>query len=200
MSDIAKLSLPATNLEVAEGRTKEVLEAGKKSAGGIPNMYAGMANSPALLDSYLHGYQLFRTESGFTPAEQELVFLSIARVNECTYCVAAHSYIAGAYSKTPAQAVQAVRDDTPIEDTKLAALSKFTQTMVSSRGKPTPEELAVFLNAGYSEKNVLEIILAIAVKTISNYSNHVLHTPVDAMFKAQAWTPTAMKEINARGE
>lgn len=52
MSNIAKLSLPATNLEVAEGRTKEVLEAGKKSAGGIPNMYAGMANSPALLDSY----------------------------------------------------------------------------------------------------------------------------------------------------
>ena len=200
MSNIAKLSLPATNFEAAVGRTKEVLEAGKKSAGGIPNMYAGMANSPALLDSYLHGYQLFRSESGFTPAEQELVFLSIARVNECTYCVAAHSYIAGAVSKTPAQAVQAVRDDTPIEDTKLAALSKFTQTMVSSRGKPTPEELAVFLNAGYSEKNVLEIILAIAVKTISNYSNHVLHTPVDAMFKAQAWTPTTMKENNARGE
>lgn len=163
-----------------------MLEAGKKSAGGIPNMYAGMANSPALLDSYLHGYQLFRTESGFTPAEQELVFLSIARVNECTYCVAAHSYIAGAVSKTPAQAVQAVRDDTAIEDPKLAALSKFTQTMVSSRGKPTPEELAAFPGAGYSEKNVLEIILAIAVKTISNYSNHVLHTPVDAYVQSSS--------------
>ena len=189
MSNIAKLSLTPTSLETAQGRTKEVLEAGKKSAGSIPNMYAGMANSPALLDNYLHGYNLFRAESGVTPAEQELVFLSIARVNACTYCVAAHSFIAAVVSKTPAQAVQAVRDDTPVEDPKLAALDKFTQTMVSSRGKPTPSELAAFVHAGYTEKNVLEIILAIAVKTISNYSNHVFHTPVDDMFKAQAWTP-----------
>lgn len=189
MTNIAQLSLPPTNLQTTEGRTKEVLEAGKKSAGGIPNMYAGMANVPALLDTYLHGYQLFRNESGFTPAEQELVFLSIARVNECTYCVAAHSFIAGAVSKTPEQAVQAVRNDAPIEDAKLAALSTFTQTMVSSRGKPTPDQLDAFLAAGYSESNVLEIILAIAVKTISNYSNHVLHTPVDPMFQAHAWIP-----------
>lgn len=191
MSNIAKLSLPPTSLATANGRTKEVLESGKKSAGGIPNMYAGMANSPALLDNYLHGYQLFRTESGFTSAEQELIFLSIARVNECTYCVAAHSFIADAVSKTPAQAVQAVRDDLPVEDPKLDALSQFTKTMVSSRGKPTPQELAAFLSAGYTEKNVLEIILAIAVKTISNYSNHVMHTQVDAMFAAQSWSPKA---------
>lgn len=189
MNNIAKLSLPPTSLKTAEGRTKEVLEAGKKSAGGIPNMYAGMANSPALLDGYLYGYKLFREESGFTPAEQELIFLSIARVNECTYCVAAHSFIAGAVSKTPAQAVQAVRNDVPLEDAKLAALNKFTQTMVSSRGRPTRSELSAFLEAGYTEKNVLEIILAIAVKTISNYSNHVFHTPLDEMFKAQTWTP-----------
>lgn len=191
MTNIAQISLPPTSLQTAEGRTKEVLEAGKKSAGGIPNMYAGMANAPALLDTYLHGYQLFRNESGFTPAEQELVFLSIARVNECTYCVAAHSFIAGAVSKTPEQAVHAVRNDATIADAKLAALSAFTQTMVSSRGKPTPDQLAAFLAAGYSENNVLEIILAIAVKTISNYSNHVLHTPLDAMFQAHAWTPKA---------
>ncbi|WP_194715285.1 carboxymuconolactone decarboxylase family protein [Noviherbaspirillum soli] len=191
MTNIAKLSLPPTTLETAEGRTKEVLEAGKKSAGGIPNMYAGMANSPALLDTYLHGYQLFRRESGFTAAEQELVFLSIARVNECTYCVAAHSFLAGAVSKTPEQAVQAVRNDSIIEDAKLAALSAFTQTMVSSRGKPTPDQLEAFLAAGYTENNVLEIILAIAVKTISNYANHVLRTPVDAMFLSQAWSPKA---------
>lgn len=191
MTNVAKISLPPTNLETAEGRTKEVLEAGKKSAGGIPNMYAGMANAPALLDTYLHGYQLFRRESGFTAAEQELIFLSIARVNECTYCVAAHTFLAGAVSKTPEQAVQAVRNDSPIDDAKLAALSAFTQTMVSSRGKPTPDQLAAFLAAGYTENNVLEIILAIAVKTISNYANHVLHTPVDAMFLSQAWTPKA---------
>ncbi|NEX60079.1 carboxymuconolactone decarboxylase family protein [Noviherbaspirillum galbum] len=189
MNHVAKLSLPLTNLDTAEGRTKEVLEAGKKSAGGIPNMYAGMANAPALLDTYLHGYQLFRRESGFTPAEQELIFLTIARANECKYCVAAHSFIAEAVSKTPQQAVQAVRYDGPIEDAKLAALRTFTQVMVASHGKPTEEQLATFLAAGYSEKNALEIILAIAVKTISNYSNHLFHPALDAKFEGHAWAP-----------
>jgi uncharacterized peroxidase-related enzyme len=191
MSNIAQLSLLPAGLQTAEGRTKEVLEASKKSAGGLPNMYAGMANAPALLDTYLHGYQLFRGESGFTAAEQELVFLSIARVNECTYCVAAHSFIADAVSKMAEQAVQAVRNDSPIPDTKLAALSVFTRTMVSSRGKPTPDELAAFLAAGYTENNVLDIILAIAVKTISSYSNHLLHTQLDAMLEAYSWAPKA---------
>lgn len=189
MTEIAKLSIAPIRLDTASGRTKEALEAGQKSAGGrIPNMYAGMANVPGLLDTYLHGYQLFRRESGFTAGEQELIFLSIARVNECTYCVAAHSFIAEAVSKTPTQAIDAVRNDSAIEDPKLAALGKFTQIMLTSRGKPTPDELSAFLKAGYSEKNVLEIILAIAVKTISNYSNHVFHTEVDSMFKDKAWT------------
>lgn len=71
-------------------------------------------------------------------------------------------------------------------------MSVFTKTMVYSRGKPTPDQLADFLAAGYTENNVLEIILAIAVKTISNYANHIWHTPVDAMFLSQAWTPQSM--------
>lgn len=152
MTNTAQLSLSLTSLQTAEGRTKEVLEAGKKSAGGIPNMYAGMANVPALLGTYLDGYQLFRTESGFTPAEQELVFLTIARVNECTCCGAVHSFIAGAVSKAPEQAVQAVRNDAPIADVKQAALSAFTQTMGSWRGKPTPDQLIAFFGGGLNGK------------------------------------------------
>ncbi|MBK4733006.1 carboxymuconolactone decarboxylase family protein [Noviherbaspirillum sp. DKR-6] len=188
-SKVAKLSLSPVQPSSAEGRTKEVLEAGKKSAGFIPNMYAGMANAPALLDTYLYGYGLFRNEAGFTPAEQELVFLTIARVNECTYCVAAHSFIAEAISKTPHQAIQAVREDAAIDEPKLQALSTFTRTMVETRGNPTPEELQKFLDAGYTEKNVLDIILAIAVKTISNYANHVFHTEVDPQFASKKWSP-----------
>jgi hypothetical protein len=76
-------------------------------------------------------------------------------------------------------------------DTKLVALSAFTRTMVSLRGKPTPDKLAAFWAAGYTENNVLKIILAIAVKTISNYSNHFLHKQLDAMFEAHAWAPKA---------
>lgn len=112
-------------------------------------------------------------------------------MNECTYCVAAHSWIADKVSKTPGQAIQAIREGEEIDDPKLRALAQFTGTMVVSRGNPTQSELDSFLSAGYSEKNVLEIVLAIGIKTFSNYSNHLLHTAVDARFESAAWTPKA---------
>ncbi|HEY1212224.1 MAG TPA: carboxymuconolactone decarboxylase family protein [Bryobacteraceae bacterium] len=191
MSNTAQLSLPLVTLDKADGRSKEVLEAARRQTGGIPNMYAAMVNSSALLDTYLHGYNLFRKESSFTPAEQELILLVISRVNECTYCMAAHSMIALAVSKTPEQAVNAIRADGVIDDPKLHALADFTRVMVLSRGRPSDGDLGAFLAAGYTEQNVLEIILAIAVKTISNYTNHLFHTEVDERFKEFAWTPAA---------
>src|SRR5260370_33613219 len=132
MSNTAQPSLPLATLDAAEGRTKEVLETARRQTGGIPNMYAAMVNSPALLDTYLYGYNLLRKESSFGPAEQELVFLVISRVNECTYCMAAHSMIAQAVSKTPDQAVNAIRADGVIDDPKLHALAEFTRVIVLS--------------------------------------------------------------------
>ncbi|ACR32750.1 carboxymuconolactone decarboxylase family protein [Burkholderia glumae] len=189
MNQTARLSLSPVSAETAQGRTKEVLDTARQQVGFIPNMYAGMANFPAVLDTYLHGYKLFRTESALTPAEQETVFLAISRANECTYCMAAHSMIATAVSKTPVDVVQAIRSDSPIDDPKLAALAEFTRLMVMSRGRPTSEQLSAFVSAGYTEHTVLEIILAIAVKTLSNYSNHVFHTEVDQKFQDFAWAP-----------
>ncbi|HDR9319756.1 TPA: peroxidase-related enzyme [Burkholderia vietnamiensis] len=191
MNETAKLDLPLVSPDTTDARAKEVLESARKQAGFVPNMYAAMANYPALLDTYSHGYRLFRSESTLTSAEQETVFLVISRINECTYCVAAHSMIAARVSKTPAQAVEAVRTDAQIEDAKLRALAEFTRTMVVSRGNPSSAELAAFLAAGYTEKTALEIILAIAVKTLSNYTNHLFHTEVDNQFRDYAWAPPA---------
>jgi uncharacterized peroxidase-related enzyme len=191
MTNTAQLSLPLVTLDAAEGRTKEVLETARRQTGGIPNMYAAMVNSPALLDTYLYGYNLFRKESSLGPGEQELVFLVISRVNECTYCMAAHSMIAQAVSKTPDQAVNAIRADGVIDDPKLRALAEFARVMVLSRGRPSDGDLGAFLAAGYTQRSVLDIILAIAVKTISNYTNHLFHTEVDERFKEFAWTPAA---------
>lgn len=185
----AQLTLPLISLDAAEGRTKDVLETARRQTGGIPNIYAAMVNSPALLGTYLHGYSLFRKESSFAPGEQELVFLVISRVNECTYCMAAHSMITQAVSKTPDQAINAIRADGVIDDPKLRALAEFTRVMVLSRGRPSYGDLGAFLTAGYTQQSVLEIILAIAVKTISNYTYQVFHTEVDERFKEFAWTP-----------
>ena len=69
----------------------------------------------------------------------------------------------------------------------MAELSEFTRTMVVSRGHPSQNDVSAFVRAGYSESHILDIILAISVKTISNYSNHVFDTPVDAAFTGRSW-------------
>jgi AhpD family alkylhydroperoxidase len=70
------------------------LQAAQKQYGLVPNMYARMANLPGVLSTYLHGYEAYRKQSGFTPPEQEVVLLTISRENNCEYCVAAHSMVA----------------------------------------------------------------------------------------------------------
>ncbi len=195
MNNTAQLRLPLQTIDSAEGNAKAMLITAKAQVGFVPNMYAGMANSPGLLETYLLGYQRFRDESSFTPVEQEVVLLTISRFHACTYCMAAHSMIADKMSKVPAEVLQALRTGGSIPDAKLAALSELTAIMVEQRGNPTIEQFEAFIAAGYSDRAVLEIVLAIAVKTISNYSNHVLHTEVDAAFQAYAWEPQSVATI-----
>jgi len=182
-----QLSLPAKTIENADPKAREVLEQTKAKMGMVPNMYGVMANSPAMLESYAHGYALFREHSGFTAAEQEVVFLTISRENECHYCMAAHSFVADNLSKVAFEVTDAIRNDDLIEDSKMKALHEFTHTMMVSRGHPSRTDVSAFVQAGYTESHILDIILAISVKTISNYSNHVFGTPVDAAFASRSW-------------
>ncbi len=183
-----QVSLSPLTMDEADPEARSLLEGAQKQYGMVPNMYARLANVPDLFATYLYGYERFRKHSGFTPAEQEVILLTISRENECSYCMAAHSWVAQNMSKAPPDVIEAIRTGAPIRDPKLAALSLFTARMVRSRGTPVQEDARQFLEAGFSEVNILEIILAIAVKVISNYSNHIFHTPVDAAFAACEWT------------
>ena len=189
MSSVYKLNLPLRSTEDPDPAYSGPLKAVREGMGMVPNMYGGMVNLPAMLDTYSHGYSKFRAETGLSPIEQEVVFLTISRFHECHYCVAAHSFVADMMSKVPAEVTNAIRNDQPIADPKLQALRAFANVMVESRGNPTPEEAKTFLVAGYAETHILAIILAISVKVISNYSNHLLHTEVDAGFAARTWAP-----------
>lgn len=186
-----RLTLEPRSLETAHESAKPILDAAKTRMGMIPNMYARMANLPGLLATYAQGYEAFRGQGGFTPAEQEVVLLVISRENACEYCVGAHSMIADRMSKAPPQALDALRAGKPIANHRLAALAAFTKAMLDTRGNPTPEHARAFLAAGFTEQQILAVILAIAVKTISNYSNHLFHTPLDAPFAAYAWSADA---------
>lgn len=107
--------------------------------------------------------------------------------NGCTYCVAAHSTLADMMSKVPPEVTEAIRNGASVPDPKLRALSQFTRLMVATRGWPGAAVVDAFLSAGYTERHILEIILAISVKTLSNYSNHIFQTPVDDMFAGRRW-------------
>lgn len=188
-----KLSLPLQTLETASPEGRTILEQAQKQVGFIPNMYKGMVNSPGLLDTYLHGYAAFREKSMFSPAEQEVVFITISRENGCEYCVSAHSMIADKMTMVPTPVTDAIRDGTTIPDVKLAALSEFTRVMVESKGLPTRADVAEFLAAGYTERHILDVILAMSVKTISNVANHLFHTPLDEMFSSRHWKSPGKK-------
>jgi uncharacterized peroxidase-related enzyme len=191
MSSTRALTLPAHTLSSDSAPVRDVLEKAKEQVGFLPNMYANMVNSPGLLETYLFGYNRFRKESGFSPAEQEVVFLTISRENGCHYCVAAHSMIAEKMSGVPKTVIRAIRDGTPIPDPGLAALNDFTRTLLEKRGWVDRTDVGRFMGAGFREDQVLEIVLAVAVKTLSNWSNHMFETQVDDMFAGWAWTPAA---------
>jgi AhpD family alkylhydroperoxidase len=143
-----------------------------------------MAHLPDLLGAYLSGYENFRANAGFTPPEQEVVFLTISLANGCDYCVAAHSMLADKISKVPAGSLAALREGRTLPDAKLEALRAFTDAMVESRGEPGRDAVDAFLAAGFEPRHVFGIILAIGVKTFSNYTNHLTGTEVDKAFAA----------------
>ena len=183
-----KISLPPVTIEAADDSVKETLEQQQANFGFLPNMYRTMANAPALLKTYLYGYQQFRESSEFTSVEQEVIFMVISRENGCEYCVGAHSFIADNMSGVPENVTNAIRDGEDIDNTELQGLATFTKILLNTRGVPTQPEVEAFKSAGYSERQILEIILAISVKTLSNYSNHVCQPELDDVFFARAWS------------
>ena len=182
-----KTTLPLKSIDDAEPEAKTILEDSQKKLGFVPNMYNAMANSPGLLNTYIQGYGAFRENSGFSPIEQEVIFLAISQVNGCEYCMAAHSFLAEAASGVPSDVTAAIRDGKQVPEIQLNALSVFTRSMVSKRGLPSQSDVDSFLSSGYEEKDILEIIHAIAIKTISNYTNHIFHTDVDEVFSQHTW-------------
>lgn len=184
-----RFSLSPLSPSQATPRQAELLDRGRAAAQGmLPNMYRAMAHSPALLDAYLAGYNALRNEGHFSAAELEVVFLVLSYENGCDYCVAAHSLLADTSSRVARDVTDAIRAGQPIGDAKLAALAAMTRAMLLSRGRPETEAVQAFLAAGYGEPHMLDIVAAIGVKTMSNYTNHLFDTPLDALFKVREFT------------
>ncbi len=178
-------------LETVPEAGRETLESVKKKDGFVPNLIGTMVESPALAEAYVNISQSFG-ESSFTPTEQQVVLLAASRVNECDYCIAAHSTVAK-LSEVPASVVNAIRDDEPLEDPRLEALKTFTRQVVEQRGWVGETAVGAFIDAGFTRAQVLEVVLGAAMKTLSNYTNHIAEPALDAAFQAEKWRPPTEK-------
>ncbi len=187
MSILKTMTLAPKTPENADPIAAEILTTTEKKLGFIPNMYAGMANNTALLEGYVSAYNSFRANSGFSPQEQEVIFLSIAYENNCEYCMAAHSFVGDHMTNVPVEVTDAIRANAEIKDEKLKALSTFAKIVTTTRGLPSATNIDDFINAGYSESAILGVVAAVGIKTMSNYFNHVYHTTTDDVFKERVW-------------
>ena len=92
-------------------------------------------------------------------------------------------------SQVPKEVTDAIRDGKEIPDPKLKALNEFTLAMMRKKGSLSPADVEKFKAAGFTDKHMLSIILAIAIKTISNFTNHLFHTPLEPMMASRTWKP-----------
>nr|WP_155197697.1 carboxymuconolactone decarboxylase family protein [Roseibium hamelinense] len=174
-------------MESAPKGGAELLNNSLKAFGRIPGLHGVMAESPEHLEAYQRLHQLFQ-QTSLSTVEQNVVWLTINVEHECHYCVPAHTGIAH-MQKVPQDVIDALRNQTPLPDEKLEALRDFTLKVVRERGNVNDADVQAFLDAGYTKRNVLDIILGLAQKVMSNYVNHLAQTPVDEVFHKFAWTP-----------
>jgi uncharacterized peroxidase-related enzyme len=174
-------------IDSAPAGSASILDAANKGLGFVPNLYAHLAESPAALQAYKQLGSLLE-QSAFTPQEQQAILIAVSVENGCEYCVAAHSFIARNMVKVANETISALRNKQPLPNPKLNALVSFATAVVRERGwVANSQALKEFFAAGYTQQHALEVVLGVAMKTLSNYANHLTDTPLDAAFAGEAW-------------
>lgn len=178
--------------DTATAASKHVLDKLQKAIGFVPGLYGVLAEAPKALEAYDVLATLFKGTS-LTTIEQHVVLLTINYENNCGYCMPAHTGLAK-LDKVPDDVIEALRNGVQIEDPKLEALRTFAARVVDKRGWVGDTEVQAFLDAGYTRQQILEVIVGMSYKVISNYTNHLANTPVDAAFKKFTWEKPATVE------
>lgn len=179
-----RLKTPAIEPGQTDPATAQLYQAARTSFGFVPNIYRQMARFPALLETYRIGYARIRSGS-FTGAEQEVIFLTASVASGCDYCIAAHATLAMEDFRLDPKHVAALRAGETLDDPKLEALRAFTSEMIETKGQPGAGADA-FLKAGYKEEQMFEVILALALKTMSNLTGRLGRPEPDPRFAPNA--------------
>jgi uncharacterized peroxidase-related enzyme len=162
-----------------------ILDSVQTAWGFVPNLHRVLAESPAALEAYASLWTIAE-KTAFTPVERNIAYLAIIFENECAYCMAGHtnlSRMAGVHAAD----IAAIRENHPLADAKLEALRVFAAQVTRQRGAVSQVQLAAFKAAGYDNQAVLDLLVLAATKLISNYTNHIAETPLDAFMKGAEW-------------
>jgi AhpD family alkylhydroperoxidase len=179
------------NADTAPKDSAPILKKANEAYGFIPNLLGTMAEAPALLEGYVTLAGIF-DKTSFSATERQIVMITNNLLNDCTYCMAAHTVLSK-MAGVPDDVVNSLRENTPIADSKLEALRQFTIVVNKTRGWPQEDDVNAFLSAGYTKQNILEVILGTSLKIMSNYTNHIAETDLDDAFKPAAWTKDSLK-------
>jgi uncharacterized peroxidase-related enzyme len=171
--------------ETASGRARTLLDAVKSKLGLIPNMTRAMANSPAVLDSYLQ-FSGALARGSLSTRLREQISLAVAQANGCDYCLAAHSTLGKAVGLT-AEQVRDSRRGTAVGP-KADALIRFALEVLETRGRVSDAALAEVRAAGFDDGAIAEVVAHVALDVLTNYFNNVAQTDVDFP-KAAPLTP-----------
>ena len=171
--------------------SKSMLAHSKETYGMIPGLHAVMAEAPALLEAYKTVGDLF-VNSSFDKDEITVIWQSTNVEHACYYCVPAHTGVAKSMGVSD-DISDALRNETPLPNARLEALRTFTLSVVRKRGNVDDGAVQAFLDAGFTQRQILEVVLGVSMKVMSNYTNHLAQTPVDGAFAKYTWSPVDSK-------
>jgi uncharacterized peroxidase-related enzyme len=174
-------TLKPLTADAAPENSKATLQTIEKRFGCIPNLMGTFAHSPALLEGYV-ALDAAWQKSSFTATERQLIVLTASVENHCPYCVAEHSTALKAL-KLSSENIRALRERRPLDDPRLNALSTVTRELVSGRGLVGVKTRENFHRAGFTEIALVEVLIGVALKVMSNYLDHMNPVPIDAAFR-----------------
>jgi AhpD family alkylhydroperoxidase len=147
----------------------------QKGLGFVPNLYAYFAKNETALGDYL---TLQNRKSTLKAKEREVINLITSQLNGCQYCQSAHTVLGKMNGFTDEQVIE-IRKGTASFDSKLDALVKFTASVVENKGRAADEIKDAFFAAGYDEANMIDVIMVVGDKIISNYLHNLTHFEID---------------------
>jgi uncharacterized peroxidase-related enzyme len=152
-----------------------LFDALKGQLGFVPNLYATFAYSENALGTYL---ALQSAKSSLNAKTREVVNLVVSQVNECAYCLAAHTALGKMNGFSDAQIIEIRRGAAPF-DAKFDALARLTSSIAIHRGHVDQVLVEAFFAAGWTKENLVDVIVTIGDKTVSNYLHATTRVPVD---------------------